>query len=204
MLNGGAGDDTLDASSYTDAAITVDLSSEFTTFENVIGTMSADDITGSVGANELAGGAGSDTLQGGNGRDTLVGGNGDDSLVGGMHGDMLDGGAGRDMLDGGAGRDTLTGGSGRDTFIWGNDDTITDYQVQGDVDIDLGLTISNADGTERPHHYVELSQTEDGDLMAKLSANAPQNAGEWMIFEGIALPDTQLSRNLLIDDMFDL
>ena len=65
---------------------------------------------------------------------------GNDSLTGGTGGaDTIDGGAGADMhrrcgdgddtIDGGAGADMLTGGGGNDTFMWGNGDTIKDFDI---------------------------------------------------------------------------
>ena len=114
------------------------------TFENVVGSSSADWIRGNSTANrlrgrggsdELFGGGGDDTLHGGGGDDTLRGGGGNDTLYGGLGNNVLLGGAGDDFLDvsvaaavgsdtrnlliGGVGSDTLQGGSGQEILIGG-------------------------------------------------------------------------------------
>jgi Ca2+-binding RTX toxin-like protein len=114
------------------------------TFENVVGSSSADWIRGNSAANrlrgrggsdELFGGGGDDTLHGGGGDDTLRGGGGNDTLYGGLGNNVLLGGAGDDFLDvsvaaavgsdtrnlliGGVGSDTLQGGSGQEILIGG-------------------------------------------------------------------------------------
>ncbi len=154
---------------------------------------------------KVYGGAGNDTLKGGGGDDMIDGGEGNDSLDGGGGMDTIVGGNGDDMINGGDNKagdmDVLTGGAGSDTFTWGDGDTITDFEVHGDVDIELP---QSANGDDRPHDFVELSRTEDGKLQVTLDAGAGNNAGQTMYFEGIALPDTQAARDLLIDDMFDL
>jgi Ca2+-binding RTX toxin-like protein len=117
-----------------------------------------DDISGNTGANLINGGSGRDTLAGADGNDTLQGGSGDDLLQGGVGDDALEGGSGVDSLSGAAGADTLagasgddtiaggadgdklTGGSGADRFVFaagGGADTITDYNVNGDI-LDFG------------------------------------------------------------------
>jgi Ca2+-binding RTX toxin-like protein len=171
--------------------------------------------TPTVGRNDMVyGGEGKDTLDGGAGDDMIEGGVGNDSLTGGAGKDTIMGGAGDDTINGGSdgtleiadpttyAADVLTGGGGEDTFIWGHKDTITDFQVHGDADIDLGIT--GTDPQDRPHDFVELSRTADGKLQVTIDASVTGRAGETMYFEGIALPSTQAARDLLIDDMFDL
>ena len=53
-------------------------------FENVQGSLNADQITGSAVANRLEGHAGNDTISGGAGDDRLIGGEGADSMDGGI------------------------------------------------------------------------------------------------------------------------
>ena len=148
----------------------------------------------------LDGGAGNDMLDGGPGKDTVKGGAGNDMIWGGDVADLTTSPP-VNADDGVA--DELTGGAGMDTFAWGDKDTITDFEVHGDADIDLGITTST-DPQDRPHDFVELSRTADGKLQVTIDAGAGDRAGETMYFEGIALPGTQAARDLLIDDMFDL
>jgi Ca2+-binding RTX toxin-like protein len=104
MLDGGAGIDTLDTTSY-DGDYEVDMvtgatnwGETFVNFEKIITGDGRDHVTGTDGDNSLQTRAGDDTL---------AGGGGDDSLVGG---------GGADLLEGGAGQDTLRGGSHQDVF----------------------------------------------------------------------------------------
>ena len=114
-IDGGAGFDTLDLSSYTSAVLidlldaannrgTAALHDSFTGIEAIIGTTRADVMRGDGGDNLLSGGAGSDNLSGG---------------------------AGTDTLEGGVGTDILTGGDGADVFLFssgkGMNDRITDF-----------------------------------------------------------------------------
>jgi Ca2+-binding RTX toxin-like protein len=81
-IEGGAGNDVIDASSMPAAAPAL----------------------------TLDGGDGDDVLRGGAGNEHLLGGAGDDVLVGGAGDDILDGGAGDDVLIGGAGNDIFLNG----------------------------------------------------------------------------------------------
>lgn len=85
LLDGGAGDDLLDA------------------------WLAARDVTllGGSGNDELRGGAGADRLEGGDGDDTLVGGNGNDTLLGQAGNDVLEDVAGNNTFAGGDGADAL-------------------------------------------------------------------------------------------------
>jgi len=105
-IRGGTGTDTVDFSSGSAALIiTLDDTANDTAFgaasknvrsdiENVIGGGGNDSITGTQTANVLQGGGGKDTLVGAQGNDTLSGGNKNDSLVGQRGADFLVGGAG--------------------------------------------------------------------------------------------------------------
>jgi len=96
LLQGGEGNNVIDASAYT------------------------------LGVVSIEGGAGDDTLIGGRGDDFLYGEEGNDFLFGGPGNDYLDGGDGNDTLNGGADDsdtpvgddDSLIGGSGNDTYVF--------------------------------------------------------------------------------------
>ena len=98
FLTGGAGANSIDASTYSGKLL----------------------LKGLAGNDTLTGGSANDRIEGGDGNDTLSGGDGDDTIVGGAGDDLIDGkggsatGAGatlsasdNDNLDGGADRDTL-------------------------------------------------------------------------------------------------
>lgn len=107
--DGGAGDDTLDASGRSSFAADVSfdmLSGVFngttaTNFEAFISGVGDDSIQGTNGANDIRGGAGNDTIDARAGNDTV------------------DGGLGNDVISGGPGTNTVTGGSGSDTITSG-------------------------------------------------------------------------------------
>ncbi len=99
-----------------------------------------DTLTGGAGNDTLTGDAGNDTLDGAGGNDSIDGGAGNDTLNGGAGADELNGGTGNDRIDGGAGADMLTGGAGNDTFVWGDDDTITDFDASGAGDDVIDMT----------------------------------------------------------------
>lgn len=106
-----------------------------------------DTILSLAGADTVLGGDGNDRIDAGIGNDSLRGGDGDDRLLGGTGADRLFGDAGNDLLDGGAARDRLTGGAGGDSFVFGNGDTVADFNAaQGDqiaFDAALGLDLSD-------------------------------------------------------------
>ena len=90
MVNGGNGDDTINASSL--AADVIGLA--------IDGGGGNDTIIGSQGADRLLGGDGSDTVVGGRGNDTALLGNGNDKFI-------WNPGDGSDVVEGEAGTDTL-------------------------------------------------------------------------------------------------
>lgn len=105
-VEGGAGNDTIDASAQLNACVSL----------------------------RLDGGDGNDTITGGAGKDDLIGGKGDDTLDGGKGADLLYGGDGNDKLVGGAGRNKLVGGGGADAFSAGKNATVLDFNVaEGDT-----------------------------------------------------------------------
>lgn len=126
-LDGGRGDDALDGGtgidtlSYLSSGLgaTVDLVAGsgqaaghdiVRNFENVQGSLYADNLTGDGSANVLEGNGGAD---------------------------VLSGGGGDDVLWGDAGADTLTGGAGHDIFVFNKGDgvdIVTDFKAGGLVD----------------------------------------------------------------------
>jgi Ca2+-binding RTX toxin-like protein len=148
VLTGGVGNNTINASTFTQGAVTLD------------GELGNDVLTGGSGNDTLLGGDGTDTLTGGLGNDILNGGAaidtlketgdanftltntsltglGTDTLIG-INAAILTGGAsnntintsaftlGAATLDGGLGNDILTGGSGSDSLLGGDgNDTLT-------------------------------------------------------------------------------
>jgi Ca2+-binding RTX toxin-like protein len=114
IINGGAGNDTVDYS-WAGSAIVVTLgvsgaqttvtggdTDKISLIENIIGTGFDDEITGNALNNVLEGGAGKDDITGGAGADTIKGGAGDDNItIGGTD-------AQNDTIDGGADNDTIT------------------------------------------------------------------------------------------------
>lgn len=151
-LNGGGGDDVLQAQSGTaplyfivngsngrvdDGSLSV--ISGFERYEARGGALNdiaslgtGDDTFRGGGGNDTGFGAGGDDLlMGHTGDDVLYGGTGRDTLYGGVGQDSLLGDDGNDVLHGGHGHDTLTGGAGADVFAFGYTtngfDLITDF-----------------------------------------------------------------------------
>ncbi len=104
IINGGSGNDTLDASGFN-LAVTLN------------GGDGADSIIGGSGNDSLIGGDGGDTVDGRNGFDSILGGNGDDSLLGGNDNDAIDGQAGNDTIDGQAGSDLIGDNDGDPSVV---------------------------------------------------------------------------------------
>jgi Ca2+-binding RTX toxin-like protein len=121
------GNNTIDASAWTGAGITV------------YGGAGNDTIKGGAGNDTLHGGDGEDIVEGNGGHDLLFGNIGDDTLRGGDGNDTLIGdsqatdwpyhyyGSGNDILDGGDGDDSLVGWDGLNQFFGGDGfDTVQD------------------------------------------------------------------------------
>jgi Ca2+-binding RTX toxin-like protein len=94
--------------------------------DQIYGEAGGDGIFGDAGSDYLIGDDGNDVIEGGEDNDFLNGYNGDDTLIGGPGNDYLSGGGGTDLLLGGEGDDwlssqwggdTLDGGEGNDVFI---------------------------------------------------------------------------------------
>ena len=101
----------------------------FDSVENVVGSLTNDQIRGDDGVNMLDGSGGNDLIYGRGGDDIIIGGTGNDALVGN---------AGNDFLLGGSGS-PFGGGFNSDQFYFGlgdGRDTIGDFQAgtgQGDT-----------------------------------------------------------------------
>jgi len=129
-VQGGAGQDELDASRMEEGAAIALADYIYNDIEIVIGGYGADTLTGNAFAN------------------TLLGGDSDD-LVNGLAGnDLLYGGRGDDTLSGGTDNDTLAGGNGIDYYTWGlgsGNDAIKASNLNGQDSIILEPGISAAD-----------------------------------------------------------
>ncbi len=97
FLSAGSGNNTMDASQFTNGAVLLD---------------------GGDGNDVLIGGYKDDTLNGGNGNDTLYGGGGSDDLNGEEGDDTLNGCGNIDTTIGTDGSDSLDGGNGNDTYVF--------------------------------------------------------------------------------------
>ena len=104
-----------------------------TVIEKFLAGTGNDTVTGNDADNVIWGRDGNDTLAGGSGDDTLWGGSGANVLDGGPGDDYLGGGAGNDTLRGGAGEDYLYGWYGSDTFVFGDGDTVGDFEDRSDM-----------------------------------------------------------------------
>lgn len=124
VIDGEAGDDTLDANGFSLGSVRLRLNggdgndtiSGSSGSDVIDGGAGDDSLSGDDGDDELTGGAGGDTISGDQGADTLFGNDGNDNLSGGNDNDSLVGGFGNDVLNGNDDDDTLEGGFGNDTM----------------------------------------------------------------------------------------
>lgn len=128
-LNGGAGNDSLDASRIPASVTLIGGDGN----DTLRGGGSDDLLDGGAGDDSLIGGFGNDHLLGAAGNDVLDGGDGDDVLFGQLGNDVLRGGKGNDQLSGGAGNDSLLGLEGNDTLVGGSGIDTLDCGVGHDV-----------------------------------------------------------------------
>ena len=112
IINGGAGDDYVDAS-RADFNVTL---IGGTGNDTLLGGRRNDVVRGGDGNDFIAGGSGDDILYGDAGNDILIGGDGNDLILGGDGNDILSGDNGDDILLGGNGNDLLMGGNGNDVL----------------------------------------------------------------------------------------
>jgi Ca2+-binding RTX toxin-like protein len=191
IVTGGTGDDTFNASAYTNA-LWID------------GAAGNNSLIGGSAANTLIGGIGNDNFTGGGANDSITGGGGTDTFYGGEGNDIITGGSGADFLCGvstvSSGTrseiDTLTGGGGSDTFALAdasnayykgpdaggeNYALITDFtaatdklQLKTGVDYVIGVAIYGVLGGSNCYLYEDLN------------ANSAVDAGENLIAAIIA------------------
>jgi hypothetical protein len=178
-LNGGSGDDELDASGCLgmvtlyggdgDDVLYGGAGSDYLYGgygdDELEGGNGNDNLMGDSGDDVLIGNDGNDTLNGGSGIDELFGDNGDDTLIGGSGNDLLRGGDGNDTLTGDSGNDQLNGGANNDTYIFAGDweeDTVYEIAGGGNDTLDFsGVTrslhasigsLTITEGTNRIYH----------------------------------------------------
>ena len=160
-INGGSGDDVLDAAGAPTARLT--------------GGPGDDRVSGGAGDDQLEGNDGDDALAGASGEDWANGGNGDDTVIGGDGEDHLSGYGGRtsplgerNLLDGGDGPDEFfVGGGSGDDVRGGPGVDRADY---GDVDrypVEVTLDDLPGDGLkgeqDNVHSDVEDLHSPEGD-----------------------------------------
>ena len=132
VINGGAGNDILNASNVNLGRIRLAMN----------GDDGTDTITGSLGNDTITGGDDADAINGSTGNDSISGQDGDDVLAGELGNDTLDGGNGADFFTGQEGNDSLVGGDSANTLKgFEGDDTLS-----GDAGDDLldGMDGNNA------------------------------------------------------------
>lgn len=158
-VNGGAGDDTIDASQLRcgNAVLTVNGGAGNDT---ITGTNKSDTLDGGDGNDTISGGNGKDVISGDAGDDTLNGGNSKDTLNGGDDNDTLNGGNGNDTLNGDAGDDVLNGGNGNDKLNGGEgeNDQLKDKQgtntcKNGEAGYNCGKKKNNNKGNNGKHNH---------------------------------------------------
>ena len=115
-INGGDGNDTLDASAGVLGDVRLRLNGNAGN-DRITGSANDDTIDGGAGLDSLLGGTGNDTIFGGADNDVISGQAGDDSITGDDGNDTLTGGDGNDIVSGGLGNDSLNGNAGADTLI---------------------------------------------------------------------------------------
>ena len=130
VLNGGAGNDTIQGGDANDT---------------LIGGNGHDFIEGKSGNDRIAGGKGNDIIQGGNGNDSLNGDQGHDDLWGNRGDDKLDGGFGDDDLSGGRGTDNVFGDAGNEDFD--NSDSLGELFDLNFEDDGVNLNLSSSSST---------------------------------------------------------
>jgi Ca2+-binding RTX toxin-like protein len=168
LVNGGAGDDKLDASTLGTMTLTLD------------GGAGNDTLLGGRGADKLFGGEGNDFVDGNQGNDTAFLGGGDDTFV----------------WDPGDGSDTVEGQDGFDTMLFNgaNVNENIDLSANGDrlrLFRDVGNITMDTDGVERVVITArggadtvtvgDLSGTDVKEVLVDLSATVGNPAGDALV-----------------------
>ena len=121
---------------------------DFTSIENLAGSLNNDTLIGDANNNQLSGNDGDDSIVGGAGDDFLLGNAGSDQLIGGAGNDTLDGGGGTDTLDGGAGNDTQSFATINASIVASLEDGTAAYQPAPGVNIQETFTnFENLEGS---------------------------------------------------------
>ena len=145
QVEGGDGDDVIDASAATGQVI-IDGGRGADTLK---GGRQSDLIVGGEGNDTITGGAGNDAIHGGGGNDEMDGGAGGDQLRGGEGDDRILGRSGSDFIQGGAGRDQVEAGTGPDVVYADAEDSVNVGQVSGlPSDASNDMVIGPVDGAE--------------------------------------------------------
>jgi Ca2+-binding RTX toxin-like protein len=175
---GSVGDDTIDVSGSTTAAIDFifgNAGDDSLTGSNFHGDFidggTGDDlISGKAGNDQIKGGDGADFILGGADNDVIYGDEGNDNLQGGTGIDDLYGGNGNDILNGGIELDRLFGGFGDDSYTFGATTQIYELAGQGTDKVKSTITanlLTNA----------YLANIENIDLIGIVAINAVGNNG---------------------------
>jgi inhibitor of cysteine peptidase len=151
-INGGAGDDTLNAGSNRGI---------------LHGGDGDDTLNGSASGDELYGELGDDVLNGNGGDDILQGGEGEDTLIGGM---------GADDLRGGAGKDWIYSEPGTDLVEADSEDVVTHEQGVGlqqfDTEEAFYEWLSHTDLVNQQLGYGSIFAATGGPLLDAVRANS--------------------------------
>ncbi len=161
-LTGSAGDDNIDASSFSLGGVSIS------------GGAGNDTITGGSGADFLNGNAGNDDIGGGAGSDTLLGGAGNDILDGGDDNDRINGNDGNDLIED-TGTTDATFANGVDDSIFGEGGNDSINAGIGDDFVDAGAgndTVFGEDGADNIAGGAGLDSIEGGAGADFLNGNA--------------------------------
>ena len=122
QVNGGAGNDRIDASAAPTNGVALALYGGDGN-DTLIGSAGTDYLSGHANNDVIEGRGGTDYIDGGTGSDSVSGGDGDDFVSGGADDDVIEGGIGNDTLYGATGNDVIFGGEGKDVIAGnqGND-----------------------------------------------------------------------------------
>lgn len=174
FLDGGDGNDTLDASASINGVDVDQLSDAAKQIINTLPVTSTSFTSFTQSANPkknwIVGGKGDDTLKGGKGIDSLFGGDGEDKLSGGAGDDYLDGGSGADTNNGGDGDDfsVMDKEFGRDRWNDDKGESVYDFsQINEDLEIyisQLSITVKRQ-GTE---NELKVTGTSSVNALSKL------------------------------------
>ncbi|WP_425409694.1 cadherin domain-containing protein [Hyphococcus sp.] len=155
-VDGGAGDDHLDASGMTDRANQI----------------------GGAGDDTLTGGSGNDVQRGGDGEDIINGGGGNDNIDGNAGADELYGGAGDDVIYADADDTVIDGGDGSDRVIVRGDGGVSIDMAASSVErVDGGAGDDHLDASGMTDRATQIGGGGD-DTLTGGSGNDVQRGGD--------------------------